>query len=172
MVHDWPEGTEAHTGHWEIRRASEAFCFCCCYFSSVIGRHWRAISYPFLLLTVWTSILSTISFLTFKRLRLNSGLRLNFQEIPLDDQILSANLNVPQYYMNNQSNWPVTFPPIGLRGIQNIENLITNSSFWNSLKIWYLTIFSICYLTVLFSVYTFLEIYHENWCFWIEFYQF
>lgn len=117
----WPaqRGQEpACRGHWEIREDLRGLCLCCCYFSSVIESSWRAKRYLFLQLTVRTSILSTISFLTSKRLRLNSGLRLlNFQKIPLEDLMLSANLNVPQYHMNNQSNWPVTFPPMGLRGI-------------------------------------------------------
>lgn len=143
-------GNTAGPGPLDIREGLGGLCFCC-KFSSVIGSHRRAISYLFLLFAIWTNVLNIIFFLTFKRLRLNSGLRLlNLQEILLDLPRLSANLNIPQYCMNNESRWTVIFPDQPSLEPRTSANLINNSSLWSSFKIWHLTVFSFCYFTLLF----------------------
>lgn len=143
-----PEVTWASRGHWEIREGLRGLCFCCGYFSGVSESHGMVISYLYSILTVWISIINVISFLTFKKLRLKSRLRpLNFQGIPLDDLMLCANLNISWYYVNNKAIGQSSFLYQASGKSKTFENLINNSSFWNSMIIWYLRIFSACYFT-------------------------
>lgn len=148
MVHNQTRGDVRLQGPLRNQGGPESLCFRCGYFSGVSESHGMVISYLYSIFTVWISIINVISFLTFKKLRLKSRLRpLNFQGIPLDDLMLCANLNISWYYVNNKAIGQSSFLYQASGESKTFENLINNSSFWNSMIIWYLRIFSACYFT-------------------------